>query len=205
MMALTRNALARRRWITTALAVLAILGGWTVQAAAGPIVPGTFYEFGFTDPGVSATGCAPDDPGGSFCIPSSGTPTVFLDAPPWTFVAGAGGVTLTVTDAFENADQFEIFDLGAPIGFTSLPAANLVDCGDDPVVCLTTAGMSTGVFALAVGPHSITIVPTLSSDFGGAAYLAIDGSTAVVPLPASVLLLAASLGVVGLLARARRR
>jgi hypothetical protein len=159
------------------------------RAAAGPIVPGVWYEFGFTDPGVSPTGCQPADPAGGFCTESSGTPTTFADAPPWTFFAAAP-TTLTVTDAFESTDRFEVLDLGIPIGMTSPPAAGaVVDCGDDPVICLGTAGMSTGVFALAAGPHSFTIVP-LESGSGGAAYFEVAGA---VPEPTSVLLLATGL------------
>jgi hypothetical protein len=161
---------------------------------AGLILPGTWYEFGFTDVGVPATGCFPDDPGGNFCIPSSGTPTQFLDAPPWTFTA-ASAATLTVTDAFASGDRFEVFDLGVSIGLTSLPTATaLIDCGDDPVVCLATAGMSIATFVLAAGPHSITLVPVLSPGGLGSAYLLV--AAAVVPEPGSLWL--ASLGLLGL-------
>jgi hypothetical protein len=199
----TRVAPWRRR--AGALALSALLVGWAAPAIAGPVAPGIFSEFGFTDPGVSSTGCAPADPAGIFCTPSSGTPTVFLDAPPWTFDAAAGGATLTVIDAFESGDRFEVLDLGIPIGFTSVPAAaGAVDCGDDPVVCLATAGMSTGVFALAAGPHSITIAPTLSPSFLGAAYLRIDGPTVAAPQPVSLLVLAAGVIAAGFWSRTRR-
>ncbi len=163
-------------------------------AFAGPITAGVWYEFAFTDPGVSPTGCFPADPAGGFCIPSSGTPTAFADAPPWTFVASLP-TQLRVTDAFESSDRFEVLDFGMPIGMTSpLVGGVLIDCGDDPVICLGTPGMSTGVFALAAGPHSFTIVP-LESGTGGAAYFQVD-----VPEPTSVLLLAT-----GLAAALRRR
>jgi hypothetical protein len=167
-------------------------------AAAGPIVPGVWYEFAFTDAGVSPTGCQPADPAGGFCTPSSGTPTTFADAPTWTFVAAAP-TTLTVTDAFEATDRFEILDFGAPIGMTSpLVAGVFVDCGDDPEVCLPTPGMSTGVFALAAGAHSFTIVP-LESGSGGSAYFQVAGE---VPEPTSLLLLAT--GVAAAALRRRR-
>jgi hypothetical protein len=160
-----------------------------VAAIAAPITSGVFFEFGFSDPGVAATGCDPADPSGPFCIPSSGTLTQFAPAPPWTFLA-ASGATLTVTDAFISGDRFEIFDFGASIGLTSAPAASGgADCGDDPVVCLATPGISNGAFALGAGPHAITIVPTLSPDGGGSGYLRVDGATAAVPEPTSVLLL----------------
>jgi hypothetical protein len=174
-------------------------------AIAAPIASGVFLEFGFTGAGVPATGCDPADPAGSFCIPSSSTPTDFLPAPPWTFTADAAGATLIVTDAFFSGDQFELFDLGLSIGVTSTPAAlGVVDCGDDPVVCLATAGMSRGTFTLAAGPHSITIVPTLSPDFGGAGYLRVDGATAAVPEPANLLLLLSGAALIGCVARRRR-
>jgi PEP-CTERM motif-containing protein len=165
------------------------------SALAAPIASGVFLEFGFGDAGVAATGCDPADPSGSFCIPSSGTLTQFAPAPPWTFLA-ASGATLTVTDAFISGDRFEIFDFGASIGLTSAPAASGgVDCGDDPVVCLATPGISNGAFALGAGPHAITIVPTLSPDGGGSAYFRVDGATAAVPEPTSLLLLLSGLAL----------
>ena len=102
---------------------------------AGPIDVGVWYEFTFTDAGVPAVGCFPNDPDGNFGIPSSGTPTTFLDAPPWTITVPDVGALLTVTDAFLSGDRFEIFDFGVSIGLTS-PAAEQVDTGDDPVPSL---------------------------------------------------------------------
>ena len=163
--------------------------------SAGPITTGTWHEFGFADAGTPATGCDPADPAGPFCIPSSGTPTDFLDAPPWTFLASALAF-LTVTDAFSSGDQFELFDFGASIGLTSLPVAG-IDCGDDPVPCLATVGMSSATFALAAGAHSITLTPTLSQD-GGAGYLLVQ-----VPEPGSLALVALALFAV-LVLRLRR-
>jgi YVTN family beta-propeller protein len=165
---------------------------------AGPVTPGSFLEFGFATAGVPATGCAPDDPAGPFCIPSSGTPTGFLDAPPWTFAAPASGSLLTITDAFQSGDRFEIFDFGASIGLTSAPV-NGADCGDDPLACLATPGISFGNFLLASGNHSITIVPVLAPGGGGSGYLGVDA----VPEPGSWLLLGSGLGVV-LLIRSQR-
>lgn len=149
-------------------------------ALAGPINPDTWYQFSFTDAGIEARGCDPEDPAGGFCVPSSGTLTTNLDAPPWTFTALAGGNLLTVVDAFVTGDQFEVFDFGVSIGLTSAPADG--DCGDDPVPCLTDPNASKGGFLLAPGDHSISIVPVLSPGGGGSAYLFVAGE-AVIPEP----------------------
>jgi hypothetical protein len=184
-----------------ALSTVAVLA-LAAPVSAGPITFGDWLEFSVSDPGVDATGCDPNDPNGPFCIPSGGTPTLFLDAPPWTFTAPATGATLTVTDAFESTERFELFDFGVSLGLTSLPAATaVIDCGDDPLVCLATAGMSHGTFTLAAGAHSLTIVPTLSE--GGAGYLRVAAATAV-PEPAVVGLLALALAGMALQRPGRR-
>src|SRR5437879_4732610 len=95
--------------------------GLAAPAYGGPIPFNTFLEFGFSTAGTPATGCDPADPSGPFCIPSSGTPTQFLDAPSWTFLAPAGGAILTVVDAFLAGDRFQIFDFGVSLGLTSIP------------------------------------------------------------------------------------
>lgn len=184
------------------VAVVSFSSPFSSTASAGPILLGDWLEFGFGDVGTLATGCDPADPAGPFCSPSSGTPTTFLDAPPWTFTAPADGATLTVTDAFSSGDRFELFDFGISLGFTSLPSASgAVDCGDDPAVCLVTAGISSGLFLLAAGNHSLTLVPILAPSEGGAGFLRVDaGGATAVPEPATWLLV--TTGV--LLSRVRR-
>jgi hypothetical protein len=163
-------------------------------ASAGPIAVDTYYQFAFGDVGDPATGCDPADPAGPFCIPSSGTLTDFLDAPPWTFTSGATGSTLSVTDAFESGDRFQIFDFGASIGFTSGFVA-ATDCADDPVPCLANPGISHGVFALASGAHSISIV--LAEGGLGSGYLLLEdgGGPTAVPEPATLVLLTTGAGM----------
>jgi hypothetical protein len=156
-------------------------------AGAGPVPFDTYLQFSFDGAGSSAAGCFPDDPGGSFCLASSGTPTGFADAPAWTF---SGAAALTVVDAFESGDRFDIFDFGVLVGSTSAPLLG-VDCGDDPVVCLGTAGISSGVFALGAGLHSMTIVASEALGLGSA-YFQIAAVQAV-PEPASLALVAAAL------------
>lgn len=192
----TPRQLARAGLLSAAL-------GLAQVALAGPIGFGTFYQFGFDTAGGAVSGCQPADPAGLFCISSSGTPTEFLDAPAWTFVAGAAGAALTVIDAFTAGDEFDIFDFGVRIGSTSAASGNLLpDCGDDPVACLATVGMSTGVFNFAAGAHSLTLVSTrLANDFGGSAYLRVVDAGAV-PEPGSTALV---LGAMGVLVGLRRR
>ena len=74
-------------------------------APAGPITAGgPWNEFSFAGPGSNAKGCAPADPGGAGCAPSSAGNSQFVGAPPWTFTAPSDGATLTVTDAFLGGD-----------------------------------------------------------------------------------------------------
>jgi hypothetical protein len=186
------------------LVTAGILLGASGSATAGPIAVDTFYQFGFTTVGAPAVGCDPADPSGEFCTPSSGTATTFLDAPPWTFTAGAAGATLNVTDAFASGDRFEIFDFGASLGLTSASLPGF-DCGDDPVPCLADLNMSHGLFALGAGNHSITI--ELAAGEPGAGYLLARGDLAPpppVPEPAALSLLAAGLVWVGRRARHSR-
>ncbi len=165
-------------------------------AHAGAISLGDWHEFSFTRPGVAAVGCAPADPAGNFCIPSSGTPSSFLDAPPWTFTS-ALDMVLAVTDAFLSGDRFSILDFNSPIQLTSAPVLG-ADCGDDPVVCLATPGMSTAILKLTAGPHSLTIVPTASD--GGSAFLKVSA----VPEPATYALMSAGIVLLLTMERVRR-
>lgn len=140
-------------------------------AWAGPITAGTWGEFSFGGPGQLARGCDPGDPSGPFCFPSFGTPTIPLDAAPWTITL-ASAADLLVTDAFDAGDRFEVFDFGVSLGLTSVPGSGF-NCGDDPVVCMTMSGISAGSFLLGSGAHSITIVATLAHSGGGAGYLVV--------------------------------
>jgi hypothetical protein len=89
-------------------------------------------------------------------------------------VAPSDGLTLTVTDAFQKGDSFEVLDMGVPIGSTSAVPTNPASCGSDPVPCLADPTMSHGVFNLGPGPHSITIRAVTSPFGAGAAYFRVD-------------------------------
>lgn len=171
-----------------------------VPAFAGPINAGQWLQFSFSTPGVPATGCNPADLAGDFCIPSSGVPSAFLDAPPWTYTAPAQGALLFVTDAFASGDRFELFDGGVSIGLTSIFTAG-VACGDDPSVCIGTPGMSTGVFNLAPGNHSLTLSTTLDSGSFGSGFLQVQP----VPEPSTVVFAMTGLGAIALSRFHRRK
>jgi hypothetical protein len=171
------------RWLR--IATVAALMGVGSGAQAGPIPLNTFMQFGFEGVGSLATGCDPADPAGPFCLGSSGTPTLPLDAPPWTFVALPGGAILTITDVLESGDQFEIFDFGVSLGLTSASIAGS-DCGDDPVPCLADPNISHAVFFLLAGQHSITIRTAAAPSDSGSGYLMVQQQ---VPEPSSLLLL----------------
>lgn len=197
----------KRRVETTqamsAILTVAIALAFAAPATAGPISFGEWLQFGFGTAGSPATGCDPADPAGGFCIPSSGTPTTPLDAPPWTFVTPVQGGLLTVTDAFLAGDRFEVFDFGVSIGLTSLPTGS-DDCGDDPVPCLSAAGVSSGSFVLTPGNHSLTLTPTLAPDDGGSGYLRVDASPEI-PEPSAWILLAGGLAAMPVCKRRWRR
>jgi hypothetical protein len=99
-----------------------------------------------------------------------------------------------VVDVFATGDNFDVFDFGNLVGktttvFTDVPA----DCGDDPLVCLATVGMSKGFFNLAAGNHSLTLVASTSTGLG-TGYLRVAADAGVVPEPTSVALVLAALG-----------
>jgi hypothetical protein len=104
---------------------------------------------------------------------------------------------LSITDVLLSGDRFELFDFGTSLGLTSAFTPN-VDCGDDPAVCINTAGMSTGRFVLAAGNHSLTVIPTESLGGGTAAFLVNP-----VPEPAATALM--GIGILGLVALSKRR
>jgi hypothetical protein len=178
--------------------------------ASGPVASGPvtvddklWQEFAFTSVGTPSTGCAPVDPAGPGCFPSTGLNSQFADAPPWTFTA-TGPVVLTVVDAFLIGDVFEVFDGGASIGTTSAPTGGI--CSADPDVCLADPNASSGTFALGAGAHSITIIPTSSPFGGGAAYFRVESAGVVPSIPvAAVLVLVGLLLATGAWQVRRRR
>jgi len=142
----------------------------SITSAVAVSPNGPWYEFLFTDIGVDAGACSIN------CTPSSGLNSVYAPDSPWTFECPAEGCWLTVTDAFLNGDEFEIFDNSVSIGNTSEVAPTGICEPDetDPEDCLIDNNSSSGMFVLGPGSHSITIQPTISPFKLGAAYFKIE-------------------------------
>ena len=148
-------------------------------AFLGPIdtqVNGPWLEFQFGGAGSAAAPC------GGVCTPSSGGNSIeLISAPPWTFSLLFGGGTLTVSDAFDNGDVFDVYDNAAPIGSTSAVAV-AGSCGSDPAVCLPDPLSSSGTFALGAGDHSVSLIAAVSPFGAGAAYFRVDRAATFVDI-----------------------
>jgi len=167
------------------------VGLFTSSLWAGPVVVnppgGPWYEFGFGGVGAPATA-------GTGTTPSSGGNSIFADQPAWTF---NGPLVLTVTDAFNKGDSFDIFDFGAFAFATPLVSA-VSNATSDPSITVLDPTWSHASLAFGAGPHSITISPNASPFGGGAGYFRLD-----VPEPASCALF--GLGAVALFGFAARK
>jgi len=152
------------------------------EKGAGPVpTTGQWFEWSFCDatspaPGCTAFtafGCQPFSP--FICVPSTAGNTLFADAPGYTFTCPAAGCSLSVTDAFNQGDEFDVFDFGGLIGSTSAVFHPTIDIpcapnGTDPDDCLLDADSSSVVLALPAGAHDISFLPTFVQAEAGAAY-----------------------------------
>lgn len=161
------------------------------SASATAITPdGTWLQFGF-DGGGPAIACS----GG--CVPTTNPGASQATAPPWTF---SGPATVTVLDLFLSIDTFELFDNLVSLGISSAPLAG-GGCGNDINCALADLSYSRLVVDLGPGAHSLTINNLAGAS--GSSVFQVASSSAAVPEPASLLLLAG--GLAGVLARRRGR
>jgi hypothetical protein len=156
---------------------------FSAPASADPINLDQWYTFGFSGVGTALVN------GTGFSVGQNS-----LSAPdaPWEFTCIVS-CTLTVTDGFLATDRFELFDFASSLGLTSVPSGDAAhSCGNNELACLADPQISSGVFALGAGAHSITGIQVLGS--AGAGFLIVQ--LARVPEPSTVLLIA--LGLVAL-------
>lgn len=162
----------------------------TAVANAGPVSIGQWYTIGFGGVGSFATD-------GSVCC-ALGLNSLYPGDPSWTFTAGAGGATVTITDGFSSGDSFQLVDFGGAVGVTPSVAQG-GSCGSDEPACLADPLMSHNLFFLGAGSHSIDIQVAATPFGGGAAFFRIDdGGTPEVPEPSTSLLLGSALAVAAL-------
>jgi hypothetical protein len=157
-----------KRFIAIIVASAAlVMGGVALAPAAGatPVPVGAVWqEFGFGTTGSFATS-------GVGFVPGPAGTTTFAPDPPWTFTL-AGPGTLSVTDAFQRGDVFEVFDSGVSLG-TSSAVPTDDGCGsNDPDVCVGVN--SSANFLLGSGSHSLTIQAIASPYNGGAAFFRVQ-------------------------------
>jgi len=87
----------------------------------------------------------------------SGTPPVVNSDGPFTF-SNSSSMLLKVTDAFIDGDRFGVYDKGALLGNTSVPADDGTQVSGDCDAAFANPKYSHATFTLAPGSHSVTMV-----------------------------------------------
>ncbi len=167
--------------------MMLVAGTASATVIAAPDATWYRFQFGSDTSGVDSTG-------GPAAAPVVSAP----GAPPWTFDLRSW-TTLSVTDAFLQGDQFNVFDFGALILSTSVVAVDGSNAiGADPFAGFASALFSSGTVGLAPGAHELTIQVSVSPFGGGAGYFR-------VPEPATLTLFAFGLLGLGFMMRRRRK
>jgi len=154
-------------------------------ALADPIVPadGPWKEFTFGAAGTEAGS-------GVGAVPSGGGNSVFLPNPAWTF---AGRYILTIVDAFDPGDQFEVFNWGISLGTTSAPGGGIAAIDtSDPDETLLDGRYGRASFLLGDHTHQISIKVISGQRQGGDAYFRL--TLAPTPEPGTLALCITMLG-----------
>ena len=112
--------------------------------------------------------------------------------------------TLTVTDAFQAGDIFEVFSGVTSLGFTSNPTGSGDQIFDDYDAAAASPVWSTGVWTFLAGSYTISGLVSESPFGSGGAALRLDTDVSAVPIPAAAFLFApALLGFMGLRRKAK--
>ncbi len=114
-------------------------------------------------------------------VPADGTWNLFMFGGPGSSVGPFefdctlfGGCWISVADCCLTGDQFEIIVDGTSLGLTSFVPTGGPSCGVLPDPCFASPSMSSGMFLVADGSHSMTIVATLSPFGSGDGWFKID-------------------------------
>jgi hypothetical protein len=174
-----------KKWIATLFGVLAMCGA---PATGAPIDLGTWYQFQFDGSLGEVSPCVVCD-------------ALFPEVPPapeqpWTLVAPPGGAYITVTDAFDRFERFEVFIDGTSLGETSAPAGG-GNCGSDIELCLADPDTSSGTFFAAPGTYELHIFQT--EGFDGVGAFRVDA----IPEPGAIILIGSGLAALALRRRFR--
>jgi hypothetical protein len=99
-------------------------------------------------------------------------PGVFNNEGAFLFTSTVGG-RLDVTDAYIVGDRFDVYDLGAFVGQTSVPVDDGSNIGGDAEAAYYNPDCSSGSFLLSAGSHEVTIwISQVATGYpSGGAYL----------------------------------